>query len=547
MKLTHDGGLAVFEDSRLCFSWEREKIDNNMRYSRLDCWNEVQDMLRRSGLRLEDMGAIVIDGWHRGTVEISTPEGRRGLSVSGYQPAAASGELLRRRAASLGGGADGEYGSYCHVAGHVLSAYCTSPFARRGEESLVLVWDGGMMPHLYSLRAAPSGHGLDQVQDLGAIHGLLGSVYPIFAMHFPPFGPAAPLPTDPDVDLRLLPISGKVMAYAGLGTVDPGLVEVFRGLLPGGVSEDDFESPYRFTRSFLRAGQATARSSADIIASFQAFLGDLLVEGLAARLESMGPRRCRRLCIAGGCALNIKWNARLRDCGLFDEEWIPPFPNDSGSAIGAVCCELARCGETLAIDWSVFAGPGLAPTPAPPGWAARRCSPEQIGELLARDGSPLVFLEGRSELGPRALGHRSILASAEDGRMKDRLNGIKEREDFRPIAPACLEEDAPDIFDPGCPDPFMLYEHQVRPGWRDRIPAVVHVDRSARLQTVPRGATSALRRVLSRYRQLTGVPVLCNTSANAPGRGFFPDAASAMRWGRSDRVWADHVLYERGR
>ncbi|MEE3922504.1 carbamoyltransferase C-terminal domain-containing protein [Micromonospora sp. BRA006-A] len=150
-----------------------------------------------------------------------------------------------------------------------------------------------------------------------------------------------------------------------------------------------------------------------------------------------------------------------------------------------------------------------------------------------------MVVDGRAELGPRALGHRSIIAPAHDPAMKDRLNEIKLRESYRPVAPICLEERAPEVFDPGTPDPYMLFEHHIRPGggWRDRVPAVVHADGSARLQTVG-PAHPLLFELLTAYERHSGIPVLCNTSANHPGRGFFPDAASAMRWGGVPRVWS---------
>jgi carbamoyltransferase len=128
--------------------------------------------------------------------------------------------------------------------------------------------------------------------------------------------------------------------------------------------------------------------------------------------------------------------------------------------------------------------------------------------------------------------------------MKDLLNEVKQRESYRPVAPICLEEEAPRVFAPGTPDPYMLFEHVVRDGWRDRIPAVVHLDGTARLQTVGPD-DGVLRDILRAYHEASGIPVLCNTSANRTGRGFFPDLASAMAWGRIHRLWSDNILYTR--
>jgi carbamoyltransferase len=134
------------------------------------------------------------------------------------------------------------------------------------------------------------------------------------------------------------------------------------------------------------------------------------------------------------------------------------------------------------------------------------------------------------------------MASPRSAEMKHLLNDIKGREDYRPVAPMCLEDQAPDIFDPGVPDPYMLFDHAVRQDWVDKIPAVLHLDGTARLQTVSSGLAYD---IVSAFAARTGIPVLCNTSANLSGKGFFPDVASALRWGKTRFVWSEGTLYER--
>jgi carbamoyltransferase len=155
----------------------------------------------------------------------------------------------------------------------------------------------------------------------------------------------------------------------------------------------------------------------------------------------------------------------------------------------------------------------------------------------------VVFLNAAAELGPRALGNRSIFAPAVRAEMKSILNRIKRREDFRPVAPICLAEHAPHIFDPGTPDPYMLFDHEVRPEWRARVPAICHLDGTARLQTITPRENETVSRLLEEYHRLTGIPLLCNTSANFNGSGFFPDLESAMRWGGVNYIYAAGVLY----
>jgi carbamoyltransferase len=247
--------------------------------------------------------------------------------------------------------------------------------------------------------------------------------------------------------------------------------------------------------------------------------------------------------MAGGCALNIGWNDAVRSSGLFADVWVPPFPNDSGSALGTAAAEMMR-GGTAALRWDVYRGTSLPPSEPAPGWRERRCSIGELASLLHETGEPVVVLQGRAELGPRALGNRSILCAATDPGTRDRLNDMKQRAWYRPVAPVCLESCAPDVFDPGTPDPYMLFIHRVRERWRDVVPAIVHVDGTARLQTINHQQHPLLASLLEEYRQRSGIPLLCNTSANLPGCGFFADAASAMRWGEAPWVWQEGRLFE---
>jgi carbamoyltransferase len=152
---------------------------------------------------------------------------------------------------------------------------------------------------------------------------------------------------------------------------------------------------------------------------------------------------------------------------------------------------------------------------------------ESTADLLAR-GAVVAWFQGRSEYGPRALGHRSLLASAADPANLTRLNDIKGREQFRPVAPMVLLERAAEIFDGPLPSPYMLFTHRVRPDWRDRIPAVVHVDGTARAQTVDRAEEPLMARVLDGMERRTGVPVVVNTSLNTAGRPMVDDPSDAL-------------------
>jgi carbamoyltransferase len=152
--------------------------------------------------------------------------------------------------------------------------------------------------------------------------------------------------------------------------------------------------------------------------------------------------------------------------------------------------------------------------------ATRRRSDDICKETarLLSQGHVIGWFQGRSEFGPRALGNRSILADPRTAEMKDKLNKqVKHRQAFRPFAPVVLAERADAIFESHRDSPFMLLAEGVRPEWRDRIPAVVHVDGTARVQTVRADQNERLYRLLQEFDAITGVPVLLNTSFNVKG------------------------------
>jgi carbamoyltransferase len=153
---------------------------------------------------------------------------------------------------------------------------------------------------------------------------------------------------------------------------------------------------------------------------------------------------------------------------------------------------------------------------------------ETVAETLAGDGV-VAWFQGRSEYGPRALGHRSLLAHPGRKANLGRLNDIKGREQFRPVAPMVLADRAEDIFTRGpLPSPYMLFVHDVAPAWQDRIPAVVHVDGTARVQTVDPATEPLVARMLTSFERLTGLPVVVNTSLNTAGRPMVDSPRDAL-------------------
>jgi carbamoyltransferase len=153
--------------------------------------------------------------------------------------------------------------------------------------------------------------------------------------------------------------------------------------------------------------------------------------------------------------------------------------------------------------------------------------PGTVADVLAANGV-VGWFQGRSEYGPRALGHRSLLVDPSRVENLQRMNAIKGREEFRPVAPIVSLERAGEIFDGVLPSPFMLFVHRVRDAWRDRIPAAVHVDGTARAQTVDRGDEPLLASLLDAFAARTGTPVLVNTSFNTAGRPIVDSPKDAL-------------------
>jgi carbamoyltransferase len=274
---------------------------------------------------------------------------------------------------------------------------------------------------------------------------------------------------------------------------------------------------------------ADGRRYADVAASVQRVLEEILVD-LARRLQR--ETGLHDLCLGGGVALNGVANARiLRESG-FRNVYVPSAPGDAGCALGAALyadrIHFARAHQPVADHpyWGPAVDAGeLSRVAGEDGLDAMRL-PEaelirRVADELAR-GRIVGWMQGACELGPRALGNRSILAAPHQHAMRDRLNrSIKYREEFRPFAPAVPLEHADRYFElpPGGARlaRFMSGVFPVRPEWRDKLAAVTHVDGTARLQTVDRAMAPAFHALLEAYGARTGMPVLLNTSFNLAG------------------------------
>jgi carbamoyltransferase len=267
---------------------------------------------------------------------------------------------------------------------------------------------------------------------------------------------------------------------------------------------------------------------ADVARMVQSEIERALVELARARHE-LHPSP--NLCLAGGVALNAVANTRILNETPFERVFVPPAADDSGLAIGCAYygwhTVLGR--DRVRHDGSAFLGRGYEADAAQleralqvVGDGAVVTRPDDLTAAMAEalaEGKTLAWCRGGAEFGPRALGHRSILADPRRPELRDYINAkIKFREDFRPFAPTVLAEDADAYFELDRDSPYMLFVVPVREAWRDRIGAVVHVDGTARVQTVRKESDADFHALLTAFRERTGIGILLNTSLNRRGQ-----------------------------
>lgn len=498
----HDGAVAHLRDGHLVSSVEAEK-DSNWRHTPLG----TQDLLDAFS-RLDQVPDVICTGgwWPREARMTGTPwhVGYRGLAKDGIT-------VDRRRLF----GKSVSFFSSSHERSHVLCAFGMSPFPQ-GSPCYALVWEG----------AIGAFYEIDQDLNVTLIADVMnepGNRYmSIYGLADPTFPKNLPFSRWSD--------AGKLMALASFSrrsaptAEEEDLIDFL--LAPEHVRTDLYERPESSVYFNVGVDDVEFRNFAGIFSdrifeTFHRFARTELRQGLP-------------LVIAGGCGLNCDWNTKWRETGLFSDVFVPPVANDSGSAIGtAIDAQHYFTGDAK-IEWDVYSGlPFKNDSPLAFGrYDVCDMSYQQVADMLS-SGLILGWVSGRYEIGPRALGNRSILAAPFDDGTRVRLNEIKQREQFRPIAPVCLEDDAAQWF--GCRrgSPHMLFTFRAN---TDALPAVTHVNGTARLQTVGPHTNPHLYRLLVAFKERTGFGVLCNTSLNFSGKGFINNLADL------DTYTIDHGL-----
>ncbi|WP_182347462.1 carbamoyltransferase [Tomitella gaofuii] len=324
----------------------------------------------------------------------------------------------------------------------------------------------------------------------------------------------------------------KVMALSSYGR--PRFAEQFADLVkPDGAGgfetrNVDWESlvPHR------PPGAKLEQDHADLAATVQHRLEEVLLD-LAGWLH--GVTGNDTLCLAGGIALNCVANTRLHADGPFRVVWVQPASGDAGTALGGAVQTAAAMGDRIRPPADYGLGRGWSDDEIESTLRSARVEfdrPADIARAAAEalaDDRVVAWFQGRSEFGPRALGHRSLLAHPGSRYNIDRLNAVKGREPFRPIAPMVLADRADSIFTRGpARSPYMLFVHDVAPEWRPMLGAVTHVDGTSRIQTVDAERSPLLGRLLADFDERTGLPAVVNTSLNTAGRPMVDSPRDAL-------------------
>ena len=523
----YDSAAALIVDGGVVSAVAEERLDRR-KHSGAFPENAVRSCLDQAGMGVGDLHGIAFGfrPWRHMTRRLrSVGAGLPASLAFGTSRGGAWARMMTARAAFISrlGGARVPFTHHLHHRCHAATAFYLSPF----ETAAALVMDGsGEAASTTILHAGPAG--IREVRTIWFPHSL-GYLY---------MGLTDYLGFAAGCD------EGKVMGLASYGDASalPGLAELVR-LDDRGYRLDlrwfDFHRngasvsggrPF-FSEAFLRRfgpprrpGEPLSDRHADMAAGVQAVLERAVLHLADLACDLTGESR---LVLGGGVALNSVANGRLLEERPGIELFIPPPCGDDGTAMGAALLSHHDVpGRRRAAPLpSPFLGPGpderaMEEAAVKSGLDFERPKdPVPAAARLLVAGEVVGWYQGRSEIGPRALGNRSILADARDAGMKDRLNEkVKHREPFRPFAPVVPAELYSDWFE-GRPDrPYMLEVARVREDRREDIPAVTHVDGTARVQTVSRDTSPLLWRLLHEVGRLTGVPILVNTSYNVMGQ-----------------------------
>lgn len=514
--LGHDRGVALLEDGQLVCNLAQERIDRVKHSNSPEVPREaLAAVLEYAGIAREDIGAI-------------------GVSYTNVDIRAIVQEIAAELAA-VDGLRNAKVIGVSHHDAHAFSTYYTSDF----RDALIFIADGAgdnvghqiEAESLYLADEADFRLLSRRLQDHGFFYLTRRNSYRYSYMHETDRAKQISLGRKYEQLTYLIGFkhgeAGKTMGLAAYG-------KPLLDFSPHDYTELGFSLTYgdilrelelQRQRDSLPVHEWIIKHREDIAATAQRFIEVSVLELLKSTAARYGTRK---LCLGGGLFLNCQLNHAILDQGIFDEIYVVPAAGDDGQAIGAAHGAHARvCGPPRPSSAPLpFLGPSyttrqIAGTLGHFQLPACRFSDLQLAQRLVsllRQGKVIGLLRGRSETGPRALCHRSILADPTFPWMKDHLNeSIKFRESFRPFAPVVIAERELDYFDLKQPSPYMLLAAPVRAPYRNSLPAITHIDGTARVQSVTAHEEPFVHMLLREFEKASGHPVLLNTSFNLAG------------------------------
>lgn len=515
----HDSAACLVRNGRMIAAIEEERL-NRVKHSNAYPELAISECLRMGGITQRDLDhvAYFADPWI--ALRKRVPHILRNLpwSLSWGQTHSQSFLALFRLSKRFPpvNGKGPRFHFLEHHLCHAASSFFVSPF----EEAAIFTVDGvGEWPT--ALFALGSGTTIKPLKRVCFPHSL-GKVYTAISVY---------------LGFEPLEGEGKVMGLAAYGK--PHYYDDLREIIQvtdWGFEVDVSYLPYhlgkyrRFSRKFVdrfgaprEPGGPLEQSHMDMAASLQKVLEETILTLVTQLHKETGQQN---LCLAGGVALNSVMNGAILERGPFRNLYVQPAASDGGAALGAAYyVEHAILNRPrVEVMTNAYTGPEFSSADYQAALEASqlpyvRCAAieTRVAELIAQ-GKLVGWFQGRMELGPRALGNRSLLADPRRPEMKEILNAkIKRREWFRPFAPTVLQEACCEFFESDYPSPFMLLVYRVRPDKRHLIAAVTHVDGTARVQTVRREDNPRYYGLISEFKRLTGVPIVLNTSFNGKG------------------------------
>ena len=528
----NDSGVCLLEDGKLLFASEEERysgIKHDTQFPR----EAILDALQWAGIRGSDVGAVGFyseqKGIARQTLLHMLRYFPRSLLFLKYIKSYYLDLTFQARIKEALGHTPAVIPLKHHLA-HAASSFYLSPFDR----AAILTLDG-TGEFTTSTFCVGEGTGIRILQEIRFPHSL-GKLYETLTQY---------------LGFRPCSGEGKVMGLAPYGDPDVYL-PLFRRIVREGANGtfeldmDFFSFHYGAQRMYSKKlvrefGPHRVPESPldtrhqDIAAALQQRVEEIALH-MAEHLYRM--TKIPNLCLAGGVCLNCQMNSVVLGKGPFQHLFVPPPAGDSGTAIGAAK-ELYHGlygGKQREVLESAFLGPEYSEEECLQALSDTRLpvktlhDPARVCAEFLAEGKIVGWFQGRMEIGPRALGNRSILADPRPPEMKDILNErVKFREGFRPFAPAILEDQCGVFFETSTPSPFMLRVYRVKPGKKALIPSVVHVDGTCRVQTVNPKKHPLLFNVIKHFEAMTGIPVILNTSFNLRGEPIVRTPCDALR------------------